>query len=68
MLPIYICEDDAQIRSICEEYIRKQILIEDYDMELHWQADARKRCLISKNVRGGLLDKIRCRGDGHKEE
>lgn len=34
MLPIYICEDDAQIRSICEEYIRKQILIEDYDMEL----------------------------------
>lgn len=33
MLPVYMCEDDAEIRSICEEYIRKQIMIEGYDME-----------------------------------
>lgn len=34
MLPVFICEDDEGIRSICEEYIRKQIIIEGYDMEV----------------------------------
>lgn len=34
MLPVYICEDDAQIRKAQEEFLRKQILIEGYDMEI----------------------------------
>lgn len=34
MLPVYICEDDVKIRAAQEEYLRKQILIEGYDMEI----------------------------------
>lgn len=34
MLPVYICEDDAMIRAAQKEYLRKQILIEGYDMEI----------------------------------
>lgn len=34
MLPVYICEDNAQIRAELESYLKKQILIENYDMEL----------------------------------
>lgn len=34
MLPVYICEDNAPIRAELESYLRKQILIEDYDMKL----------------------------------
>ena len=34
MLPVYICEDNAQIRAELESYLKKQILIEKYDMRL----------------------------------
>ena len=34
MLPVYICEDDAMIRAAQKEYLRKQILMEGYDMEI----------------------------------
>lgn len=34
MLPVYICEDDEQIRKAERLYLEKQILIEDYDMEI----------------------------------
>lgn len=34
MLPVYICEDDAEIRAAQEEYLRKQIMIGGYDMEI----------------------------------
>ena len=34
MLPVYICEDNARIRSMQKEYLEKQILIEGYDMEI----------------------------------
>lgn len=34
MLPVYICEDNAQIRTELESYLKNQILIEDYDMKL----------------------------------
>lgn len=34
MLPIYICEDDAEIRASQKNYLEKQILIEGYDMEI----------------------------------
>lgn len=34
MLPIYICEDDEQIREAERLWLEKQILIEDYDMEI----------------------------------
>lgn len=34
MLPVYICEDDEKIRAAQEEYLRKLILIEGYDMEI----------------------------------
>lgn len=34
MLPVYICEDDEKIRAAQKEYLRKQILIEGYDMEI----------------------------------
>ncbi|MCI9442462.1 MAG: LytTR family transcriptional regulator [Ruminococcus sp.] len=34
MLPIYICDDDARIRAVQEEYLKKQITIEGYGMEI----------------------------------
>lgn len=34
MLPIYICEDDAKIRAAQEEYLKKQIIMEGYDIEI----------------------------------
>lgn len=34
MFPVYICEDDEKIRAAQEEYLRKQILIKGYDMEI----------------------------------
>lgn len=34
MLPVYICEDDARVRTELESYLKKQILIEGYDMKL----------------------------------
>lgn len=34
MLPIYLCEDDEQIREAERRWLEKQILIEDYDMEI----------------------------------
>ena len=34
MLPVYLCEDNAQIRRAQEEFIEKQIAIEGYDMQL----------------------------------
>ena len=34
MLPVYICEDNAQVRRAQEEFIEKQILMEGYDMKL----------------------------------
>lgn len=34
MLPVYICEDDAQIRSALKVFLEKQILIQGYDMEV----------------------------------
>ena len=34
MLPVYICEDNAQVRRAQEEFIEKQILMEGYDMEI----------------------------------
>lgn len=34
MLPIYICEDDPRIRAAQEEYLRNQIMIQGYDMEI----------------------------------
>ncbi len=34
MLPVYICEDDADIRAELETYLKNQILIENYDMKL----------------------------------
>lgn len=34
MLPVYICEDDGQIREAERLFLEKQILIEDYDMEI----------------------------------
>lgn len=34
MLPIYICEDDAAVLLALEEFLRKLILIEEYDMEI----------------------------------
>lgn len=34
MLPIYICEDNPGIRAFQEEYLKKQIMIEEYDMEI----------------------------------
>lgn len=34
MLPVYICEDDEQIRKAERLYLEKQILIEDYDMKI----------------------------------
>ncbi len=34
MLPVYICEDEEEIRRIQMEYLEKQILIEGYDMKI----------------------------------
>ncbi|MDE7068263.1 MAG: response regulator, partial [Schaedlerella arabinosiphila] len=34
MLPVYICEDDPAIRAFQEDYLKKQILIGEYDMKL----------------------------------
>lgn len=34
MLPVYICEDDEAVRAAQEEFLRKLILMEGYDMEL----------------------------------
>ena len=34
MLPVYICEDEEEIRRIQMEYLEKQILMEGYDMEI----------------------------------
>ncbi|MCI8667460.1 MAG: response regulator transcription factor [Dorea sp.] len=34
MIPVYICEDDAEIRAEQKEYLEKQIMIEGYDMEV----------------------------------
>lgn len=34
MLPIYICEDDAKIRAAQEEYLKNQIIMEGYDIEI----------------------------------
>lgn len=34
MLPVYICEDDPEIRRSLEEYLKKQIMIKGYDMEI----------------------------------
>ncbi len=34
MLPIYICEDEGQIREAERLWLEKQILIENYDMEI----------------------------------
>lgn len=34
MLPVYICEDDAKIRDAQREYLKKQIMIMGYDMEV----------------------------------
>lgn len=34
MLPIYICEDEPQVRGVQRAYLEKQILIEGYDMEI----------------------------------
>lgn len=34
MLPIYICEDEGQIREAERRWLEKQILIEGYDMEV----------------------------------
>lgn len=34
LLPVYICEDNAQIRAELESYLKNQILIENYDMRL----------------------------------
>lgn len=34
MLPIYICEDEPQVRGAQRAYLEKQILIEGYDMEI----------------------------------
>lgn len=34
MLPVYICEDDDEIRSAQERFLKSQIMIEGYDMEV----------------------------------
>ena len=34
MLPVYICEDEENIRGIQRECLEKQIMIEGYDMEI----------------------------------
>lgn len=34
MLPVYICEDDEAVRLALEEFIKKLILMEGYDMEV----------------------------------
>ena len=34
MLPIYICEDDRQILEAERDWLEKQILIEELDMEI----------------------------------
>ena len=34
MLPVYICEDEPEIRAAQREYLEKLILIEGYDMEI----------------------------------
>ena len=34
MLPVYICEDEEEIRRIQMEYLEKQIMIEGYDMKI----------------------------------
>lgn len=34
MLPVYLCEDNPEIRGSLEEYLKKQILIKGYDMEI----------------------------------
>lgn len=34
MLPVYICEDDEQLRHMERTYLEKQIFIEGYDMEI----------------------------------
>ncbi len=34
MLPVYICEDNPEIRKSLEEYLKKQIIIKGYDMEI----------------------------------
>ncbi len=34
MLPVYICEDEENIRLLQKEYLERQIMIEEYDMEI----------------------------------
>ena len=34
MLPVYICEDNGQIRAALQAYLEKQIMIQDYDMKI----------------------------------
>ena len=34
MLPVYICEDEEQIRNMERAWLEKQILIQGYDMKV----------------------------------
>ena len=56
MLPVYICEDDEQIRRAERLYLEKQILIEDYDMEIALCTDSPEALLdcLAKDQRQGV--------------
>lgn len=56
MLPIYICEDDEQIRKAERLWLEKQILIEDYDMEIALCTGSPEELLdcLAKDQRQGI--------------
>ncbi len=56
MLPIYLCEDDEQIRNAERLWLEKQILIEDYDMEIALCTGSPEELLdcLAKDQRQGI--------------
>lgn len=50
MLPVYICEDNKQSRDSLKDYLEKQILMNNYDMEIVLCSGHPKK----------ILDQIRC--------
>ena len=72
MVPIYLCDDDPQIRAAIRRELEKEILIKGYDMKVAEACAGPEELLeeIQKSGRRGIyfLDVDLKHGAGHQED